>query len=249
MLLLPRLLCCIFTLVTLTIVAGSSASAADAERWAQLADLDFQQIAPDNALPNSASPRALAEDGDGFLWIGSENGLARWDGYRFRDYKPDPKTSGSLPDNDIQTLHTDTQGRLWIGMNSAGLARYERDQDRFVSYPAGPNGLSNGSVSAIADDGAGGLWGGTEGGLDHLDPKTGAITHLRHTAKDRRSLPDDTVYALLRDRAGNLWVGTAGGLVRQSRGSRGFARILLPATHGEVPAIRCLLEDSGGRIW
>src|SRR5450631_4357904 len=200
MLRLSRLFCCIVALVTLSIVASASARAADGKRWAQVADIDFQPIAPDDALPNSATPRALAEDGDGFLWIGSENGLARWDGYHFRDYKPDPKISGSLPDNDVQTLHTDTQGRLWIGMNSAGLARYERDQDRFVSYPAGPNGLSDGSVSAIADDGAGGLWVGTEGGLDHLDPKNGAIRHLRHNAKDGRSLPDDTVDALLRDR-------------------------------------------------
>ena len=88
MLQLSRLFCCIFALVTFTLVAGASARAADGKRWAQLADFDFQQIAPDNALPNSASPQALAEDGDGFLWIGSENGLARWDGYRFRDYKP-----------------------------------------------------------------------------------------------------------------------------------------------------------------
>jgi diguanylate cyclase (GGDEF)-like protein len=249
MLQLSRLLCCIFALVTFTLVVGASARAGDGKGWAQLADFDFQQIAPDNVLPNSASPQALAEDGDGFFWIASENGLARWDGYRFRDYQPDPKTSGSLPDNDVQTLHTDIRGRLWIGMNSAGLARYERDEDRFVSYSAGQNGLSDGSVSAIADDGAGGLWVGTGGGLDHLDPNSGAIIHLRRTAKDPRGLPNDTVDALLLDRAGNLWVGTSAGLARQGRGSSVFETIPLPATNGEVPAVRCLLEDSGGRIW
>jgi diguanylate cyclase (GGDEF)-like protein len=249
MLQLSRFFCWIFALVTFTLVAGASAHAADGQRWAQLADFDFQQIAPDNALPNSAAPQALAEDGDGFLWIASGNGLARWDGYRFRDYQPDPKTSGSLPDNDVQTLHTDPRGRLWVGMNSAGLARYDRDGDRFVAYSAGPHGLSDGSVSAIADDGAGGLWVGTGGGLDHLDPNTGAIIHLRHSGKGPRSLPNDTVYALLLDRAGNLWVGTAGGLARQGRGSSGFETIPLPAANGEVAVIRCLLEDSGGRIW
>jgi diguanylate cyclase (GGDEF)-like protein len=246
---LSKLLWCALAIVTLMIVAGSSARAADARRWVRLTDLDFQQIVPDNALPNSASPRALAEDGDGFLWIGSENGLARWDGYHFRDYKPDPKISGSLPDNDVQTLHTDAQGRLWIGMNSAGLARYERDQDRFVSYPAGPQGLSDGSVSAIADDGSGGLWVGTDGGLDHLDPKNGAIRHLRHNAKDGRSLPDDTVDALLRDREGALWVGTAGGLARQGRGATGFEIVPVSETNGEVPEVRSLIEDSAGRVW
>jgi len=243
------LLRCALAGLILMIGAGGFARAADAERWARLADLDFQQIAPDNALPNSASPRALAEDGDGFLWIGSENGLARWDGYHFRDYKPDPKISGSLPDNDIQTLHTDEQGRLWIGTGSGGLARYERDQDRFVSYPAGRNGLSDVSVEAIADDGAGGLWVGTDGGLDHLEPKTDAIRQFRHSGKDRHSLPDDAVYAILRDRKGALWVGTARGVARQTPGATGFETVPMRAPSGEAPPIRSLAEDSRGRIW
>jgi diguanylate cyclase (GGDEF)-like protein len=244
-----RFLCCVFALVTFTLVAGASARAAGGTRWAQLADIDFQQIVPDNALPNSASPQALAQDGDGFLWIATENGLARWDGYRFREYQPDPKRPDALPDNDVQTLHTDIHGRLWIGLNSGGLARYERDADGFVTYAAGAHGLSNGSVSAIADDGAGGLWVGTGGGLDHLDPNTGSIVQLRHTARGPDSLPNDSVNALLLDREGNLWVGTAAGLARRDRGSRRFVTVPLPATNGEVPAIRCLFEDSGRRIW
>jgi len=104
---------------------------------------------------------------------GTQGGLARWDGYRFRRYLADPAKAIALPGNFIQTLHTDRKGNLWIGTLSAGLALYDRKQDRFITTTAGPKGLSHVSVRAITDDHNGGVWIGTEGGLDHLDSKTG----------------------------------------------------------------------------
>ena len=77
-----------------------------------MADTVFEYLARDNDLPNSTAPTALAEDGEGFLWVGTQNGLARWDGYHFRSYKADPAIPGSLPDNLVRQLHTDTRGRL-----------------------------------------------------------------------------------------------------------------------------------------
>src|SRR3954452_9283292 len=89
-----------------------------AERWAGLADTGFQHLVRDNELPNAAIPTSATQDGDGFLWIGSQNGLARWDGYHFRIYRADPGKQGDLPDNFIQTLLTDARGVLWIGTTS-----------------------------------------------------------------------------------------------------------------------------------
>src|SRR5579862_5474954 len=83
------------------------------ERWAGLADSVFQHLAHDNELPNSALPTSVAQDGDGFLWIGSQNGLARWDGYHFREYRAIPGKPNTLPDNFIQTLFSDARGTLW----------------------------------------------------------------------------------------------------------------------------------------
>ena len=78
--------------------AGSpQVHAAEAGRWDALADTVFEYLARDNDLPNSTAPTALAEDGEGFLWVGTQNGLARWDGYHFRSYKADPTIPGSLP--------------------------------------------------------------------------------------------------------------------------------------------------------
>src|SRR5262245_13968621 len=115
------------------LAAASTTHAADSERWAALADTVFTHIVQSSERPATADVTSLAEDGDGFVWVGSQIGLARWDGYHFRIYRP-ADVQDSLPDNYITALHTDPTGRLWIGTNSAGLALHDRDRDRFVVY-------------------------------------------------------------------------------------------------------------------
>lgn len=219
------------------------------ERWSSLADTVFQHLARDNELPNAAIPTSATQDRDGFLWIGSQNGLARWDGYHLRIYRAEPGKPGALPDNFIQTVLTDSRGVLWIGTTSGGLARYDREHDRFDVFPAGPQGLSHVSVRSIVEDGEGGVWVATEGGLDHVPAGRGAVEHLRHSEADPYSLPDNRIRGLLRDRHGRLWVGTATGLVRRDEGSNRFEPVPLPATPGKVPQPWSFLEDSAGRIW
>lgn len=224
-------------------VSGTAASA----RWTQIAGPVFQHLGPDDG---GATPvaTALAEDGSGFLWVGTSDGLMRWDGYRFRAYRPNASDRGALPDIWISCLHTDARGRLWIGTISGGLARYDSDRDNFIVLPVGAGGISHLHVRSLADDGVGGLWVGTDGGLDHIDPN-GAITHFHHDAKDPRSLPDDQIVSLLLDRHGTLWVGTRSGLVRRNRGTAGFTAVAMPAPKGATLTIYALFEDSSGRIW
>jgi ligand-binding sensor domain-containing protein/signal transduction histidine kinase len=215
-----------------------------------LAATFFQHIARDRELPEAGVPMALAQDAEGFMWIGTQNGLARWDGYRFRTYRSEPASPGALPDNVIQTLYTDSRGSLWIGTLSAGLARYDRDHDRFVRYPIGPSGLSNVSIRNIADDEAGGVWVATEGGLDHVSAQAGTIRHLRHDPRDPHSLPDDRISVVLGDRDGTLWVATfAAGLVRRRPGERDFIPVPVPTPDGKAALIHTLFEDTQRRVW
>jgi ligand-binding sensor domain-containing protein/signal transduction histidine kinase len=241
---------CLLALGASAALCAPTRQPAAVDRWTALAATVFQHLARDRELPSSSVPVALAQDAEGFMWVGTENGLARWDGYRFRTYRSEPASPGTLPDNNIQTLYTDSRGWLWIGTQSAGLVRYDRDQDRFVRYPTGPNGLSNVSIRNIADDDAGGVWVGTEGGLDHVSPQAGTIRHLRHDPRDPHSLPDDHIAVVLGGRDGTLWVATfAAGLVRRRPGESDFVPVPLPTPDGKVTLIRTLFEDTQRRVW
>jgi diguanylate cyclase (GGDEF)-like protein len=237
----------LFAAILVLLAGVFSRHAIAQERWSALSDPVFRRYTQDDGLPNPICT-AMAEDSDGFLWIGTEGGLARWDGYRFRTYLPDAKDPGAIRDNWIQVLHTDPRGRLWIGTSSAGLARYDRDHDKFISYPVGPGGLSNVNVQTIADDGSGKLWIGTDAGLDHFDPDTGQVSVLHHEEGNPNSLPIDHIYALARDEGGTLWVGTDKGLVRRGAGSDNFVAVALPGAPAAIQ-ISALFEDQDGRIW
>ena len=105
-------------------VAIAQVSAAESGRWSELADTVFEYLARDNELPNSTAPTALAEDGAGFLWVGTQNGLARWDGYHFRSYKADPTAAGALPDNLIRQLRTDKARAAYVATLRAKTTVY-----------------------------------------------------------------------------------------------------------------------------
>jgi len=217
------------------------------QRWAHVTETTFQHLTLDQGLPNEIAT-AVAEDGDGFIWLGTLGGLARWDGYRLRVYKSDPRTPGALPDNVIQTLHGDSAGRLWIGTSAAGLVRYDRANDRFVTLGAGPQGLSHVSVRGVVDDGAGGLWVATDGGLDHLDAASGSV-YRRDADAGAAALQGRRVLSLLRDRHGALWVGTDIGLLRRSPDGARFEPVPLLAAGVQQPEAQNLMQDSVGRIW
>lgn len=228
----------------------------DEARWSKLAQPAFRLIAnsgallfpTDQGLPFTEVPTSFAQDGDGFLWVGTQNGLERWDGYRFRTFMPG-REPGDLRDSFIQVLHTDAQGRLWVGMNAGGLAMYDRDHDRFITFPIGASGVSGKWVTAIDDDGAGGLWIATSGGVDHLSADARQFSHVKHHEGDDGSLRDDYARALLHDRSGGLSVGTAKGLVHRAPGTEIFAPIQLPTASGAVSQVRTLFQASDGRIW
>lgn len=231
-------------LLWLAAAAATAAPGVGAARWTGLSDTLFKH----HNAPELVGATAFAQDGSGYLWVGGQGGLARWDGYRLRHHTADPHTPGSLPDSYILTLHVDDRGRLWVGTNAGGLARYDADLDSFVVVPTGPGGSVNTNVMAIAGDGNGGLWVGTGTGLDHID-SSGVPEHTRPGAAAPNAIPEGGVQALLRDHSGALWVGTPGGLLRRGLGAPGFAAVQLDATASAAPAVTQLYEDSAGRIW
>jgi diguanylate cyclase (GGDEF)-like protein len=225
-------------------LAGNAAAASPP----RLGLVSFQRVPIPDEVPAHLCT-ALAQDREGFLWIGTQAGLVRYDGYGFRVFRSDPEDPRSLGGSYVRTLYAASDGRLWVGSFSGGLSVYDPASETFVRYrhdPADPGSLSHDRVEGIAEDRAGRIWVATYEGLDRLDPRTGRIEHFRHAAGGPRSLADDRVRALLVDRSGQVWVGGRDGLQVWRGGGRGFERV---ASGLKGQFVGKLFEDGRGRIW
>src|SRR5436853_4562491 len=109
----------------------------------------------------------ILQDSRGFIWLGSRDGLNRYDGYQFTIYKNDRKDSTSISNNFISGMLEDKKGDLWITTRGGGLNRYNKETNQFHSYrndPKNPNSLSSDLLSGIAIDSTGNLWISSEDG-------------------------------------------------------------------------------------
>lgn len=208
----------------------------------------FRALGQVEGLP-SERVYALAQDARGYLWVGTGDGLAHFDGVDFQLYQHDPENPASLPANVMQALHVDALDRIWVGSEGGGLSRLDGPGSDFVHYRRGdPAPVVLDDVWTITSDADGMLWfGGFGGGLHRLDPTSGVVEVFRHAPGDPESLSSDHVLALAVDAGGSLWVGTSAGLDRWCGGR--FERHL-PGPGGPSGAmVMSLLAEPDGRLW
>ncbi len=198
---------------------------------------------------------ALAQDAKGWLWVGTQQGLMRYDGYRWRRFVNIDHEPNSLVGDYVRSLWAGVDGRLWIGTNSDGLSAMATESEQFENFRHNPKqegSISAGSVNAIVGDALGSVWVGTDHGLNYLPVGSKKFVHFRHDPEDPASLADDRVRSLLLDRQGRLWVGTGMGLQRLAVDGKGFERIASsPAVELSLAGqeIRALMEASDGKLW
>ncbi len=146
---------------------------------------------------------ALHQDRLGFMWIGTEDGLNRYDGQEFRVYEHRPDDQTSLSQNWVWAIDEGDDGVLWVGTNQGGLNRFDPTTDSFERIgnrdPEAPQ-----DVRAVEVGASGDVWIGSELGLSRLDPRTRACEAVAIPGFDR----GPHVLALLEDGRGTLWVGT-----------------------------------------
>ena len=210
-----------------------------------------------DGLVNS-SVSSLAQDSKGFIWMGTQGGLCRFDGSSFKSFENEPFNDNSLSSNLLQTMFLDSGDILWIGTYN-GLNRFDIAKERFVRYAYSADksdSLSNDLVIAIARDARGLLWAGTLNGLSRLDEKTGTFKRYFHDSADPHSIPDNTIRSLFKDSKGRFWIGTTGGgFASYDYENDRFDNHL--ATGGGVsgagmPAsnsIQAIAEDDEGSLW
>ena len=203
------------------------AGPAPAEPW-------FELLQVADGLPSS-EVYALRQGSDGFIWIGTRDGLARYDGVDFRVWRHDPDDDSSLASNDISALLIDHKGRVWCGGEAAGLNEQLADGSfrRYRHDPDNPHSLSSNDLFSIAEDSAGTIWVGTYlGGLNRLR-EDGSFERIEHDAENPDSLRSTTVMSLAADSTGRLWIGTYDGLdVREADGR--IVHVALPLFEGKA---------------
>jgi len=151
----------------LTALASSRVAAEPLER------VRFRHYTVEDGLSHPTA-RVILQDRTGFIWIGTQNGLNRFDGYEFRKFMGDARDPHALRDASITALADDGQGGVWVGSLAGGLARYSPQTSRFVTRLAQPGGLASDAVTALGRDASGYLWVGSgEGQLQRFDAKRG----------------------------------------------------------------------------
>ena len=222
----------------------------------QYSDINFEHISVEQGLSQS-TVQCMMQDSSGFIWIGTEDGLNKYDGYDFVTYKTDPDNPNSLSTNFIRAIIQDRSGNLWIGTYGGGLNKFDPTTETFTHYrqdPDNPNSLISDRVVTILEDHSGFLWIGTFGeGVSKFDPRTGTFTHYRADPANPNSLSSNNLRIIYEDHAGMIWFGTyGGGLDRFDPRMEIFTHYKASATNpGSLShnQILTMIEGQGGILW
>jgi signal transduction histidine kinase/ligand-binding sensor domain-containing protein/ActR/RegA family two-component response regulator len=219
-----------------------------------------QQVKVHLSTLNSSNPisqntiQAIFKDSYGFIWLGTQDGLNRFDGYRLQIYKHIDKNSNTLPGNSITAIGEDASKNIWAGTRKDGLCKYDRKSRRFLTYKhraADPHSLSSNNITVVFKDKQSNLWIGTDVGLNLFNAKTNSFTRFYSNPKDVRSLSDSEILSMYQDVSGNLWVGTANGLNLYNAGSSQFQRHLPKSQDGKYSenSINSIVADDAQNLW
>ncbi len=195
------------------------------------------------------------QDSRGFMWIGTKNGLNKYDAYNFTVYRKNAQKPQSISGNHIISLFEDNQGFIWIGTAKNGLNRYDRRFDTFETFPyeKGINSaLEENTVLAILQDKQGVFYIGTRNGLSKFNLRKRTFELIKITVIDPLFSDAVTVNTLMEDSRQQLWIGTDKGLIRWSRARDKMTPFLYNKAEKNSlnsDTIRCLFEAKDSTIW
>ncbi len=212
----------------------------------------FRRISIRDGLSQN-TVKCILKDHRGFMWFGTEDGLNRFDGYRFHAYRVQPGNEKALLNDGINCLLEDSKGVLWIGTNGGGLSRYDPRSDSFDNFVhlEDNNTISNNGITSLVEDRKGNLWIGTYWGLTMLDPERETFTRF-YSADNSNSISHNTITSLALDKHDNLWVATRDhGLNYFDTKSYNATQYRYGAAVSSLisDAINTLCVDSQDRLW
>jgi ligand-binding sensor domain-containing protein/signal transduction histidine kinase len=212
----------------LLLLVPATVSALDPNR--SLSEFGNQVWLTENGLPQN-TVQAILQTRDGYLWIGTQEGLARFNGTSFVIF--DKSNTPQLKSNDIRALLEDRSGTLWIS-TSYGLVRMQGG--KFSSFTTA-EGLPDNSVGPLAQDADGSVWIATAAGL---------VRYVNNSLFRLNELDLDNIQTLFQDNSGVLWIGTADGVTSVRDG-----KIFNSKPVGELAgrSVSAIAQDKTGRLW
>ncbi len=206
------------------LVLPSTAGAQQPPRPGQPASPSLQPVQPhveyltveDGLTPGGVT--AIVQDRQGFMWIGTQNGLHRYDGYELVPYSHDPADPSSISGNLVHDIIEDQQGYLWIAAGESGVNRYDPQTDRFTRYQYNPNdpaSLSDLVALMLFEDRNGTVWVVTLGGnLNCYNPTTDSFTAYPLPLSNPDGVFPVRPNSITQAQDGSLWIGIPNGLLR-----------------------------------
>ncbi|WP_044211373.1 two-component regulator propeller domain-containing protein [Flammeovirga sp. OC4] len=228
--------------------------------WCYSVSLGFTETLPDrlqfkylNTKHGLSQSNAitLIEDQQGMIWIGTRDGLNRYDGKKVEIFRNDPKDPNSLSNSDILDIALDQRNGLWIGTYH-GLNHYDFHLRKFTRYLSGPSDsdrISNNTVRSVATMADGTVLVGTRDGLNVLNPATGKFLKFFHRDNDPNSIPDNHVFKVYIDAQEKVWIGTAKGLCVMHSNKNGYTFEQVRLLGGKEIYVQEILTDQDKNIW
>jgi len=228
----------------------------------QNTQIRFHTLSLDEGLSQS-TVNDVMQDRLGFIWIATQDGINRYDGYEFKTYRHLPNDPNSLSSSWTTCLQEDSTGAIWIGTYGRGLNRFDPVTEQFQRYRAknsDPTALSNGRINCLYIDRQNRLWIGTQQGLnivtlsdyDSSSPDSINFKRISTTSSNPFTLAHNNVTDIKEDDTGNILIATLGGGVTMvSPDLETSITIRNTDTHNILPSnyIRTIYTDHDNQIW
>jgi signal transduction histidine kinase/ligand-binding sensor domain-containing protein len=246
--------------LSVILVASAGLATADAQELGELAlreqKLRFDHIRVEDGLSQNTI-NGILQDGGGFIWFGTEDGLNRYDGYGFKIYKHLPNDSTSLSNNYIWGLDQDSDGYIWIATDGGGINRFDPRHETFQSWVNIPGDTSKPAfsiVQTVMSDSSDlvyiGSWGA---GLIRHDIRNLRFEQFVGDVSDSSGLTNGKVWSIYKDEVAQIWLGSdGGGLYRFNDDTRTFENFVFDSSSSGplgCNSIIAITGDANGKLW
>ncbi len=185
-------------------------------------NFSFEHLTTEQGLSQS-TVNAILQDQKGFVWIGTGDGLDKFDGYSIERYSHENNNKKSISKNAVLSLYEDSEGFIWVGTYGGGLNKFDFSTQTFTHFETNSgqsNSLSNNQVFEIFEDSEGIFWLGTEQGVEKFDRETAIFEKINNGL----NVGFGRTEAIIEDKYGDIWIAGANGVFRYNRLNQTFTK-------------------------